>query len=371
MKTIGVLGAGQLGRMIGLAGIPLDLRFRFLDPVPDSPAAVCGEQVVGPFAPGDALERFALGLDALTYEFENVPVQLARVLAESLPVFPPPRALEFSQDRLVEKQLFQKLGMRTAPFLPLLSNADLARASELFGYPWIIKTRRMGYDGKGQFLIKNESDAQSAWNSCHGHDLIAEGFVQFQRECSLIAVRGKDGATAFYPLVQNFHHQGILRLSLAPCPCASESLQSQAEVAVAKLLSELDYVGVLTVEFFVCDGELVANEMAPRVHNSGHWTIEGAQTSQFENHLRAILGLPLGLVETIGASAMINLIGTLPDTRRMLEIPGSHLHLYGKEPREGRKLGHLTLRATSAEKLGKILESCSDLLPAETFSRMR
>ena len=203
------------------------------------------------------------------------------------------------------------------------------------------------------------------------YDLIAEGFVRFQRECSLIAVRSKDARTAFYPLVQNFHHQGILRLSLVPCQKLTGELQAQAVGYVAKILQELDYTGVLAVEFFVADNKLIANEMAPRVHNSGHWTMDGAETSQFENHIRAITGLPLGATNAIGASAMINLIGTVPDVHRMLKIPGSHLHLYGKEPREGRKLGHLNIRADSSDKLIELLQECKDLMPAETFQQFQ
>ena len=371
MKKIGVLGAGQLGRMMGLAGIPLDCRFRFLDPVENSPAKVVGEQIVGPFSQGTHLDQFSSGLDVLTYEFENVPVELARHMAGRLPVYPPPQALEFSQDRLIEKQLFQRLGIQPAPFHALQNLSDLEQIIKAFGFPFIIKTRRMGYDGKGQFLVKSESDAKQVWQDGLGHDLIAEGFVRFQRECSLIAVRSKDARTAFYPLVQNFHHQGILRLSLVPCQKLTGELQSQAVGYVAKILQELDYTGVLAVEFFVADNKLIANEMAPRVHNSGHWTMDGAETSQFENHIRAITGLPLGATNAIGASAMINLIGTVPDVHRMLKIPGSHLHLYGKEPREGRKLGHLNIRADSSEKLIELLQECKDLMPAETFQQFQ
>ena len=371
MKTIGVLGAGQLGRMMGLAGIPLDCQFRFLDPVENSPAKVVGEQIVGPFSQGTHLDQFSSGLDVLTYEFENVPVELARNMAGRLPVYPPPQALEFSQDRLIEKQLFQRLGIQPAPFQALQNLSDLEQVIKAFGFPFIIKTRRMGYDGKGQFLVKSESDAKQAWQDGLGHDLIAEGFVRFQRECSLIAVRSSDAQTAFYPLVQNFHHQGILRLSLAPCQKLTKELQSQAVEYVGRILKELDYTGVLAVEFFVADNKLIVNEMAPRVHNSGHWTMDGAETSQFENHIRAITGLPLGATSAIGASAMINLIGTVPDVQRMLKIPGSHLHLYGKEPREGRKLGHLNIRVDSNERLIELLLDCKDLMPAETFQQFK
>ena len=266
-------------------------------------------------------------------------------------VFPAPAALETAQDRLREKQLFEKVGIRTTPYASLGSAYDLDVAVKKIGLPVVVKTRRMGYDGKGQWILKTAEDVKAAKEGLPKEPFILEKFVAFTRELSVLAVRGRGGETAFYPLVENHHRNGILRLSLAPAPGVSAAIQKAAEDAARKVLEALSYVGVLAIEFFECDGELLANEMAPRVHNSGHWTIEGAVTSQFENHLRAINALPLGSTTPIGASAMINLIGELPDSKQVLAVPSAHLHLYGKEPRPGRKLGHVTLRAPSLDNL--------------------
>ncbi len=347
MTTVGVLGAGQLGRMLALAGYPLGLRFRFLDPSPEAPARHLAEGIVAPFDETARLERFITGLDLVTYEFENVPVELPRWLQQHLPVWPPPRALEVSQDRLAEKRLFESLGVPTAPYAPVDSQVELLRALDTIGYPGVLKTRRMGYDGKGQQVLRSPADAEAGWQALGGVPLLLEGFVNFDREVSILAVRGQSGDTAFYPLVENVHAGGILRLSKAPAPSLTAALQAQAEDYARRVLNALGYVGVLAIELFDCSGRLVANEMAPRVHNSGHWTIEGAETSQFENHLRAILGLPLGSTQLVQPTAMINLIGTPPDPASVLAIPGAHLHLYGKTPRPGRKLGHITLRGAS------------------------
>ncbi|HEU5014059.1 MAG TPA: 5-(carboxyamino)imidazole ribonucleotide synthase [Roseiflexaceae bacterium] len=366
---IGILGGGQLGRMLALAGYPLGARFRCLDPAPNGPMSHTAEQIVGNYDDADALRRFAEGLDVVTYEFENVPVETARRLARHVPVYPPPEALEAAQDRLVEKQFFQGLGIPTPPFMPVGSRADLEAAVAEIGLPAVLKTRRMGYDGKGQAVLRAEADVEAAWQALGGAPLILEGFVPFVREVSVLAVRGRDGATAFYPLVENHHRTGILRLSLAPAPNLLPELQAHAEDYATRVLEALNYVGVLAIEFFeVGDGRrttndeqssssdsssfathhsprLLANEMAPRVHNSGHWTIEGAETSQFANHVRAVAGLPLGSTALLGYAAMVNLIGTVPDAAGVLRVPGAHLHLYGKAPRPGRKLGHVTLRA--------------------------
>ncbi len=344
MTTVGVLGAGQLGRMLALAGYPLGLRFRFLDPAPEAPAGQVAERCAAPFDDPARIERFVQGLDVVTYEFENVPVELPRWLGGRVPVYPPPAALEVSQDRLHEKTLFGRLGLPTAPFVAVDTRADLDRALAALGTPAVLKTRRFGYDGKGQVVLRSPDDAGRAWEALGGVPLLLEGFVAFERELSVLAARGQDGQTVFYPLVENHHGGGILRLSRAPAPGLTPPLQALAEDYAGRVLRELGYVGVLAIEFFARAGKLVANEMAPRVHNSGHWTIEGAETSQFENHLRAILGLPLGSTQTPGPCAMVNLIGTLPGVRDVLAIPGAHLHLYGKTPRPGRKLGHVTLR---------------------------
>jgi 5-(carboxyamino)imidazole ribonucleotide synthase len=355
MKRVGVLGAGQLGRMLALAGYPLGLRFRFLDPAPDAPAGHLAENVVAPFDEAE-LEHFIAGLEVVTYEFENVPADMARRLARSVPVFPPPAALETSQDRLREKELFQRLDVETAPFAAVDTRADLDQAVTAVGLPAVLKTRRFGYDGKGQAVIREIADLDIAWEQIHGAPSILEGFVAFERELSQVAVRGRAGEVAFYPLVENHHRDGILRLSLAPAPGEIAELSALAQNLVGRMLEALDYVGVLAVEFFEQRGRLLANETAPRVHNSGHWTIEGAITSQFENHLRAILGWPLGPTEVLGVSAMVNLIGTAPDPAAVLAVPDAHLHLYGKAPRPGRKLGHVTVRALDETTLRRRLE---------------
>jgi 5-(carboxyamino)imidazole ribonucleotide synthase len=343
--TVGVLGGGQLGRMLALAGYPLGLRFRFLDPAADAPAGHLGELIVGDYGDPLALERFAVDLQVVTYEFENVPVQCARELARRVAVSPPPEALETAQDRLLEKAFFQKLGVPTPPFAPVDSPDDLLEAIGRLGLPAVLKTRRLGYDGKGQRVIGTRQEAEAAWTGLGRGPLLLERFVPFEREVSILAVRSSGGATAFYPLVENHHREGILRLSLAPAPRLTRDLQAQAEACAARVLESLEYVGVLAIELFEAGGHLLANEMAPRVHNSGHWSIEGAETSQFENHLRALLGLPLGSTAARGHSAMLNLIGAIPDPAVVLAVPGARLHLYGKAPRPGRKLGHVTVTA--------------------------
>jgi 5-(carboxyamino)imidazole ribonucleotide synthase len=340
---VGVLGGGQLGRMLALAGYPLGLRFRFLEPMPHAPAGMLAEVRQGAYEDPRVLEEFAAGLDRITYEFESIPVQAVRALAKQVPVYPPPEALEAAQDRLNEKTLFQRLGIPVPPFAAVNSREDLDAAIARVGLPAVLKTRRFGYDGKGQFVLREPADAARAWQMLGNMPLLLEGFVTFDREVSILAVRGASGATAFYPLVENHHRDGILRLSLAPAPNRTRGLQELAERHASALLDALRYVGVLAIEFFEKDGNLLANEMAPRVHNSGHWTIEGAETSQFENHLRAILDLPLGPARAVGHSAMINLIGTVPDLKDIFSVPDAHLHLYGKSPRPGRKLGHVTV----------------------------
>ncbi|HVS35832.1 MAG TPA: 5-(carboxyamino)imidazole ribonucleotide synthase [Gemmataceae bacterium] len=349
MTTVGVLGGGQLGRMLALAGLPLGLRFRFLDPAEESPAGQVAERMVGAFDDPNCLLRFAEGLDVVTYEFENVPTNAARLLAERVPVYPPPVALETSQDRLAEKELFQRLNVPTTRNVAVESQPELLDGLRQLRYPAVLKTRRLGYDGKGQAVLRGPEDADRAWRALGGRPLLLEEFIPFDRELSQIAVRGCDGAVAFYPLVENHHEHGILRWSLAPAPDVSAELQSVASDYALRILRELNYVGVLAVEFFQSGGGLIANEMAPRVHNSGHWTIEGAETSQFDNHLRAVVGWPLGSTAAVGSSAMLNLIGTTPDAAALLALPRAHLHLYGKAPRRGRKLGHVTLRANSIE----------------------
>jgi 5-(carboxyamino)imidazole ribonucleotide synthase len=349
--TIGILGGGQLGYMLALAGYPLGLHFRFLDPSPEAPVGRIAHRVTADYLDESALEKFAHGLEVVTYEFENVPVNAARFLSERVPVYPPMNALEEAQNRQREKRLFQKLGIPTAAFADVEKREDLDEAIKRIGLPAIVKTTRMGYDGKGQWQLRTGEDVEKARANLPDVPMILEKFVPFEREVSLLGVRGRTGETAFYPLVENHHRDGILRLSLAPAPNLTDILQQQAEAAMRKVLEELQYVGVLCIEFFEVQGRLLANEMAPRVHNSGHWTIEGAETSQFENHLRAILGLPLGSTATEGHSAMVNLIAEVPKPAEVLAVANAHLHVYGKEPREGRKVGHVTLRAETREKL--------------------
>ena len=349
MTTVGVLGGGQLGRMLALAGLSLGMRFRFLEPAEESPAGQVAERVVGSFDDPECLDRFAEGLDLVTYEFENVPAAAVRRLAGRVPVYPPPAALEVSQDRLAEKALFQRLCIPTTTHAAVDTRAGLEDAAARLGYPAVLKTRRMGYDGKGQTVLRVPADAERAWRLLGKYPLILEEFIAFDREVSQLSVRGRDGAVVFYPLVENHHDHGILRWSLAPAPGVTPELQARANDYAVRVLRELDYVGVLAIEFFLRGDELIANETAPRVHNSGHWTIEGAETSQFENHLRAIAGWPLGSTAPVGCSAMLNLIGDAPDTAALLALPGAHVHLYGKAPRRGRKIGHVTVRTADAE----------------------
>lgn len=358
--TVGILGGGQLGRMLALAGYPLGLRFRFLEPSSEAAAEQVGERLGGAFDDEEWLDRFARGLELVTYEFENVPVQAVRRLEQALPVFPPSQALEVAQDRLIEKSFLQDLGVPTPPFLPVETQSDLAGALAVVGIPAVLKTRRFGYDGKGQYFLRALDDAHEAWRVLSGVPLILEKFIAFERELSILAVRGRGGETRHYPLVENTHRKGMLRFSRAPAPGLTPDLQTQAEGAAKLVLEALDYVGVLAIEFFQVSGRLLANEMAPRVHNSGHWTIEGAETSQFENHLRAILGLPLGRTAAVGESAMINLIGSVPPSEVVLGVPQAHLHLYGKSPRPGRKLGHVTVWDPQGARLNARIEQLRD-----------
>jgi 5-(carboxyamino)imidazole ribonucleotide synthase len=361
--TVAVLGGGQLGRMLGLAGIPLGVSFRFLDPSLDAPAAAVGDLVVGALDDERALADVARGADVVTYEWEGVPAGSARFLTASTPVRPGDRSLEVSQDRLEEKQTFRRLGIPTAPFRAVDTRADLDAACAETGFPALLKTRRGGYDGKGQAMIRVDADLDDAWSAVGGVPSILEGFVPFDRELSIVAVRGVDGAVACWPVVENEHRGGILRVTRAPAPALAPALDHRAAQTARTLLDELDHVGVLAVELFEVDGSLLANELAPRVHNSGHWTIEGAVTSQFENHLRAVLGLPLGDTAARGSTAMVNCVGTMPDRAAVLAVPGAHLHDYGKAARPGRKLGHVTVVADSEADLdahvARLLSCCA------------
>lgn len=345
---VGIVGAGQLARMLALAGTPLGLRFVFLDPAADACAAPLGEHLRGSYSDRELLARLAKRSDVVTYEFENVPEDSIEFLSRRVAVFPNARSLATARDRLREKTLFRELGIPTAPFAAVNSLPDLTWAVAKIGLPAVLKTRSLGYDGKGQITLRRAEDAESAWARLGGVPLIVEGFVDFRREVSVIGVRGRSGATAYYPLAENIHHEGILCVSRSR---PGDPFQAQAQTYVQTLSRYLDYVGVLALELFQVGDTLLANEMAPRVHNSGHWTIEGSETSQFENHLRAILDLPLGGTDAVGYAAMMNLIGELPDPAGVLAVPGAHLHLYGKAPRPRRKLGHITVRASREDTL--------------------
>jgi 5-(carboxyamino)imidazole ribonucleotide synthase len=343
---VGIIGAGQLGQMLGYAAQGLGITCRFLDPADAPPAADVGEVIRRPFDDAGALQELAAGSDIITYEFENVPVEALLGIAGRIPVFPPPEALRSAQDRLTEKQLFDELRIPLPRYRAVDSLDDLRAAANSIALPLVLKTRRFGYDGKGQYVVKTANDIDDAWRELGGKPLIAEEWLDFDYELSAIGVRSCNGDTVIYPLTRNEHASGILRRSLAPAD--TPGLAQKAHTYMDALLSRLDYIGVLALELFVVGDRLLANEFAPRVHNSGHWTIEGAATSQFENHLRAVTGRPLGPTACRGHAGMLNLIGEIPEAARHLTVPGCWLHDYGKRPREGRKLGHITVVADSA-----------------------
>ncbi|MEO5596699.1 MAG: 5-(carboxyamino)imidazole ribonucleotide synthase [Lysobacteraceae bacterium] len=369
MSTVGILGGGQLARMLALAGVPMGLRFLVLDAAEDSCAAQCAPMLHADYRDHEALAEFASRVDVATFDFENVPADSAQWLAQRCQVFPNPRALATAQDRIEEKTLFRELDIPVPAFADVDSRESLDAAIKTIGLPCILKTRRLGYDGKGQFRIKScssgdgsgvttadaaDSSADAAWAALGAQaqtvGLVLEAFVPFQRELSVIAVRGRNGEFRHWPLTENWHDHGILSASLGGAAVDSQLAATAVEYA-RRIAERLDYVGVFALELFLADGQLLANEMAPRVHNSGHWTIEGAETSQFENHLRAVLGLPLGSTQLLGHSCMLNWVGALPDASVVLSDPCGHWHDYGKSPREGRKVGHATVRARSTLEL--------------------
>jgi len=347
--TIGIVGAGQLGRMLALAGYPLGLDFLFLDRSTDVPAARLAPMLVGEFTDRALLRRLAKRCEVLSFDWENISVDSLRAATRGLRtrISPPLRALGTGQDRLAEKRLFERLRIPTTRYAAVSSLAALQAACERIGMPGVLKTRRLGYDGKGQAVIRKRADIVAAWDALGDVPLLYEEFIDFDLEVSAIGVRARDGREAHYPLTRNWHDGGILRLSIAPWN--SPALAALARRHLRAVLRDFRYVGTLAIEFFARDGRLIANELAPRVHNSGHWTIEGAVTSQFENHLRAIAGLPLGSTAAVGHAAMINLIGRMPGIDSVLSQPGVHLHDYGKQPRPGRKLGHCTLVSATAD----------------------
>ena len=365
MKTVGILGGGQLARMMALSAAPLGLRFLVLDTAADACAGQFAPMVVGDYTDEAALAEFASKIDVATFDFENVPAESAQWLAGRVPVFPSPRALAVAQDRLAEKTLFRELGIPVPDFADIDSRTALDAAVTRLGTPCILKTRRLGYDGKGQFRIKVAADVDAAWDALGAQagtvGLILESFVAFEREMSLVAVRGQDGEFRAWPVTENWHVDGVLSASLAPAR-VDAAMQDVALAHARKLAEALDYVGVFALELFCRDGELLANELAPRVHNSGHWTIEGSETSQFQNHLRAVLGLPLGDTRMLGVACMLNWIGEMPDAAAVLSEASGHWHDYGKQPRAGRKVGHATLRADTSHELAEALMRVGEVL---------
>ena len=344
--TVGIVGGGQLGRMLALAGYPLGLDFLFLDRSADTPAAQVAPTLIGEFTDQKLLRELARRSEVLTFDWENISLESLRALGRATSIAPPLAALAMSQDRIAEKKLFGKLAIPTTRYAAVDDARSLTRALRQIGLPGVLKTRRLGYDGKGQAVVRTVEDGMRALERRRGAPLIYEEFVPFDYEVSIIGARNRQGEIVIYPLNCNLHRDGILRLTRAPW--SAPQLQRRAETYLQRVLEHYRYQGVLNIEFFVRGRQLLANETAPRVHNSGHWTIEGAATSQFENHLRAILGLPLGATTARGHAAMLNLIGELPARKEFLGLPELHWHDYGKTPRPGRKVGHLTLLAPTA-----------------------
>lgn len=364
VKTIGILGGGQLGLMLAQAALPLGLRCVFLEDAPNCPA-----RLMGKVYSSEQFDDFASVCDVYTLEFENTPLSLAQFLTDNATIYPPTQALAVAQDRLNEKRLFNHLAIPTVPFLPIAHQDDLRHACQQLGLPLVLKTSRGGYDGKGQFVIKNDDDIAKAWETLGSKaiaPLIAEGFIGFEREVSIIAVRSQTGDIRYYPLVENTHHNGILMKTQSPAPFANQAnadtLNTSAKQYIKKLLEHLDYVGVLALELFVTDKGLLANEIAPRVHNSGHWSIEGAVCSQFENHMRAVAGLPLGDTSIVKPSVMLNVIGNYPNLGDVLAIDGVHYHGYDKVQRAGRKIAHLTIMPKNSDDLDSITRQVASLL---------
>ncbi len=351
---IGIVGAGQLGRMLALAGLARGDEFVFLDAGADSPGAQVAPSLLGRFDDEAQLAALAQRCDVVTFDVENLPCASAQLIARHTPFLPPVDALSTAQDRVSEKRLFESLGIPTVAWRSIERVEDLHEALDAIGLPAVLKTRRLGYDGRGQVFVRRAEDLAPAWETLGAAPMILEAFAPFDEEVSLISVRSLSGERRHYPLTRNVHWQGVLDYSIAPLERVG--LQQQAEAYVDRVLEHFSYAGVLSVEFFVVNGELLANEMAPRVHNSGHWTIEGAATSQFENHLRGILDLPLGDTRATGYSAMVNFLGTLPPRSEVLAIEGSHYHAYGKAARPRRKIGHATIVCARRDDLPARLE---------------
>ena len=359
---VGVIGGGQLGRMLALAGTPLGMEFSFLDPAADACAAPLGQHLQAAYDAPIELRHLAASMDVITFEFENVPSETVAYLAQYVPVYPNAESLRIARDRLNEKTMFRELEIPVTGFANIESQQDLDDAVARLGLPGILKTRTMGYDGKGQKVLRTLADVAGAHAELGGVPCLLESFVNFTGEVSVIAVRGRNGELACYPLAHNTHKDGILELSVAS---ANHPLQGLAEDYARRVLEKLDYVGALGFEFFEVDGGLMANEIAPRVHNSGHWTIEGAECSQFENHLRAIAGLPLGSTALVGSSAMINCIGSMPANEQLLSLADVHVHNYGKAAKTGRKVGHVTVRSANSGQLQQAIAAVQALLAGQ------
>lgn len=360
VKTVGIFGGGQLGLMLAKAALPLGLRCVFLEDAPDCPA-----RLLGKVYSSEQFDDFAKACDVYTLEFENTPLALAKLIPSDA-LFPGVEALATAQDRLREKSLFNALNIATTPFVSVACRADLDKALGDIGAPLVLKTSRGGYDGKGQFVLKSKDDADAAWaalgDATKDAPLIAEGFIHFEKEVSIVACRAKNGDIRYYDLAQNTHHQGVLAKTVAPAVVGDE-IAAQAQSAAKKILDRFSYVGTLAVEFFVTKQGLIANEIAPRVHNSGHWSIEGAVCSQFENHMRAVAGLPLGDTRLVEPCVMLNVVGQYPDPSAALAIKGAHLHLYDKAERDGRKIGHITLSGKNATELKNATAQAIEILP--------
>jgi len=369
MKKIGVLGAGQLGRMLALAGYPLELDFHFYD-TSGNPSVGLGDITIDTEGniENPSLAAFLKDVDVVTYEFEHLPLNLTQYIEKQTALYPPSKSIEVCQNRAEEKALFTKLGIPTPKYHIANNATELKNAVENLGCPVVAKTTTEGYDGKGQFVIRSLEQCDEAWNAIGESSkgtmtLIAEAFVDFKRELSVIAARSKNDEMVVYPLTENSHHEGILRYSIAPAPFLKKEISDQAITYIKELMHELGHVGILTLELFETENGLVANEMAPRVHNSGHWTIEGCASSQFENHLRAISGLPLGDTSAYSPTCMINIIAEKGDINSILALPYARVHLYAKEERKGRKLGHITVQADTFEELKWRVQNIASFLP--------
>lgn len=350
VKRVGIIGSGQLGRMMALAGTPLDVEFVFYDPAINSPCSNLGLNIDS--SKSGSLQEFIDSVNVITYESENTDANLVDKISEQVPVYPSSKSLIHSQHRLTEKSMFRSLGIATANFLRVTSLEELKEACESLGLPLVIKTTTLGYDGKGQAVIKTHADIITAWEKLKGSELIAEQFIQFSRELSIIAVRDQSGNTQIYPIAENDHANGILRISRIPAKALSAEKFKQAQQYITTLLNHLEHVGVITLELFDTEDGLIANEMAPRVHNSGHWSMEGAYCGQFENHIRAITGMPLGCTELRqDRAAMINIIGLNGNRNLVLETQGAFLHAYGKAERADRKIGHINIIANNEAEL--------------------